>query len=161
MKLLSRVWLSAIPWTVAKQAPPSLPFSRQEYWSGLPFLSLRDLPDPGIKPGFPTLQADALPSKPPEKPLPNRKLGQFTGFLFFFSFLPDFKSGFNFYHNISSWRNNWAHFIFHFSSSLCCSFSFLAFLRKDWPAYLSCYSREPTTYPGARPSVNKMNYAAD
>ena len=43
-------------------------FSRQEYWSGLPFLSPGDLPDPGIKPGFPTLQADALPSEPLGKP---------------------------------------------------------------------------------------------
>ena len=41
-------------------------FSRQEYWSGLPFVSPGDLPDPGIKPGSPTLQADALPSEPPE-----------------------------------------------------------------------------------------------
>ena len=43
-------------------------FSRQEYWSGLPFPSPRDLPDPGIKPGSPALQADALPSEPPGKP---------------------------------------------------------------------------------------------
>ena len=56
------------PWTVAHQAPPSMGFSRQEYWSGLPFPSPGDFPDPGIKPGSPTLQADALPSKPPGKP---------------------------------------------------------------------------------------------
>ena len=43
-------------------------FSRQEYWSGLPFPSPEDLPDPGIEPGFPALQADALPSEPPGKP---------------------------------------------------------------------------------------------
>ena len=43
-------------------------FSRQEYWSGLPFPSPRDLPDPGIEPRFPALQADALPSEPPGKP---------------------------------------------------------------------------------------------
>ena len=67
-KSLSRVWLSATPWTVACQAPPSMEFSRQEYWSGLPFPSPWDLPDPGIEPGSPTLQADALPSKPPGKP---------------------------------------------------------------------------------------------
>ena len=42
-------------------------FSRQEYWSGLPFSSPRDLPDPGIEPGSPTLQADSLPSEPPQK----------------------------------------------------------------------------------------------
>ena len=47
-------------WTVAHQAPPSMGFSRQEYWSGLPFPSPGDLPDPGIEPRSPTLQADAL-----------------------------------------------------------------------------------------------------
>ena len=57
----------ATPWTVAYQAPPSMEFSRQEYWSGLPFPSPGDLPDPGLEPGFPTLQADTLPSKPPGK----------------------------------------------------------------------------------------------
>ena len=56
------------PWTVAYQAPPSMGFSRQEYWRGLPFPSPGDLPDSGIEPGSPTLQADALPSKPPGKP---------------------------------------------------------------------------------------------
>ena len=56
------------PWTVAYQAPPSMGFSRQEYWSGLPFPSPGDLPDPGIKPGSPTLEADALTSEPPGKP---------------------------------------------------------------------------------------------
>ena len=49
---------SATPWTVALQAPLFMEFSRQEFWSGLPF---RDLPDPGIEPGSPTLQADSLP----------------------------------------------------------------------------------------------------
>ena len=56
------------PWTVAHQAPPSTGFSRQEYWSGLPFPSPGDLPDPGIEPRSPTLQADALTSAPPGKP---------------------------------------------------------------------------------------------
>ena len=55
------------PWTVAHQAPPSMGFSRQEYWSGLPFPSSGDLPDPGIEPRFPALQADALTSAPPGK----------------------------------------------------------------------------------------------
>ena len=59
--------LFAIPWTVAYQAPPSMEFSRQEYWSGLPFLSPGELPDSGIKPGSPALQAGALPSEPPGK----------------------------------------------------------------------------------------------
>ena len=49
---LSRVWLSATPWAVAHQAPPSMGFSRQEYWSGLPFPSPEDLTNPGIEPGF-------------------------------------------------------------------------------------------------------------
>ena len=57
------------PWTVPCQAPLSMGFSRQEYWSGLPFPSSSDLPDPGIKPGSPELQTDSLPSEPPEKPL--------------------------------------------------------------------------------------------
>ena len=65
---LSRVQLFATPWTVAQQAPPSMKFSRQGYWSGLPFPSPGDLPDPGIEPGSPALQADALPSEPPRKP---------------------------------------------------------------------------------------------
>jgi len=59
----------AIPWTIAYQAPLCTEFSRQEYWSALPFLSPGDLPDPGIDPRSPTLQADALPSEPPGKPL--------------------------------------------------------------------------------------------
>ena len=55
------------PWTVAYQVPLSMGFSRKEFWSGLPFPSPRDLPDPGIKPRSPTLQADALLSEPPGK----------------------------------------------------------------------------------------------
>ena len=58
---------SVILWTVAYQAPPSMGFSRQEYWSGLPFPSPGDLPDPGIEPRSPALQADALISEPPGK----------------------------------------------------------------------------------------------
>ena len=50
------------PWTVAHQASLSMGFSRQEYWSGLPFSSPGDLPNPGIEPGSPSLQADSLPS---------------------------------------------------------------------------------------------------
>ena len=68
MKSLSRVRLSATLWTVAYQPPPSMGFSRQEYWSGLPFPSPGDLPDPGNEPRSPTLQADALPSELPGKP---------------------------------------------------------------------------------------------
>ena len=67
MKLLSHVQLFATPWTIAYQAPLSMEFSRQEYLSGLPFPSPGDLPNPGIEPGSPSLQADALPSEPPGK----------------------------------------------------------------------------------------------
>jgi len=56
-------------WTVAHQAPPSMGLSRQESWSGLPFPSPGDLPDPEIEPRSPSLQADALTSEPPEKPV--------------------------------------------------------------------------------------------
>ena len=50
-------------WAIAYQAPLSRGFSRQEYWNGLPFPSPGDLPDPGIKPGSPELQADSLPTE--------------------------------------------------------------------------------------------------
>ena len=65
MKSLSRVRLFVTPRTIAHQAPPSMGFSRQEYWSGLPFPSPGDLPDLGIKPRSPAFQADALTSEPP------------------------------------------------------------------------------------------------
>ena len=56
------------PGTIAYEAPPSMGFSRQEYWSGLPFPSPGDIPVPGIEPGSPGLWADDLPSEPPAKP---------------------------------------------------------------------------------------------
>ena len=65
VKSLSRVRLSATPWTVAYQASPSMGFSRQGYWSGLPFPSPGDLPNPGIESGSPALEAGALTSEPP------------------------------------------------------------------------------------------------
>ena len=68
VKSLSRVQLFMTPWTVAYQAPPSMEFSRQEYWSGLPFPSPGDLPNPGIEPRSPAFQADALTFEPPGKP---------------------------------------------------------------------------------------------
>ena len=68
MKSLSRVRLFVTPWTVARQVPLSMGFSRQEYWSGLPFPSPGDLPDPGIEPMSPALWADTLTSEPPGKP---------------------------------------------------------------------------------------------
>ena len=65
MKLLSHVRLLVTPWTVAYQASPSMRFSRQEYWSGLPLPSPGDLPDPGIEPESTAFQAGTLPSEPP------------------------------------------------------------------------------------------------
>ena len=59
------VWIFVNSWTIAYQALLSMGFSRQEYWSGFPFPSPGDLPDPGIEPGSPALQADSLPSEPP------------------------------------------------------------------------------------------------
>ena len=66
--MLSCVRLFATPWTVAHQAPPSMEVSRQEYWSGQPFPSPGNLPDPGLELGSHALQADSLPSEPTEKP---------------------------------------------------------------------------------------------
>ena len=66
VKSLSRVQLFVTPCTVAYQALLSMRFSRQEYWSGLPFPSPGHLPDPGIEPESPALQTDTLPSEPPD-----------------------------------------------------------------------------------------------
>ena len=74
--MLSRfscVWSFETLWTVACQASPSMGFSRQKYWSGQPFPSPEDLPDPGIKPASllsPAWQTGSLPSAPPGKPMP-------------------------------------------------------------------------------------------
>ena len=59
---------SVTQWTIARQAPLSMGFSKEEYWSGLPFPSPGDLPNPEIEPGSPALQADSLPSELPGKP---------------------------------------------------------------------------------------------
>ena len=72
----SPVQLFATPWTVAQQALLSMEFSRQEYWSGLPFPTPGDLADPGIEPRFPTLQVDSLPSEPSGKPMLKVKVAQ-------------------------------------------------------------------------------------
>ena len=66
---LSRVWLFGTPWTVARQAPLSMEFSRQEYWSGLSFPPPGDLPDPGIELRSLAIQVDSWPSEPPGKPI--------------------------------------------------------------------------------------------
>ena len=65
--VLSHSVMSESLWTVACQAPLSMGFSRQEYWSGLPCSFLGDLPDLGIEPWSPALQVDTLPSEPPGK----------------------------------------------------------------------------------------------
>ena len=66
---LNRVWLFVTLWTAAYQAPQAMKFFGQEYWSGLPFPSPGDLPDPGIEPRYPALQADTLLSETPGKPM--------------------------------------------------------------------------------------------
>ena len=69
--MLSHVQLFATPWTVAPQSPLSMVFSRQEYWSELPFPSLEDLPDPGIKPeslGSPAMAGRFFTTEQPGKP---------------------------------------------------------------------------------------------
>ena len=67
--LVARLCLAlASPWTVARQAPLSMGFSRQEYWSGLPFPSAGDLPNPETEPRSPALQADSLPTELQGKP---------------------------------------------------------------------------------------------
>ena len=71
VKSLSHVRLFETLWTVAHQAPPSIGFSRQGYWSGLPFSFPGDLPDPGIELKSPTLQAVSLPSEQDKFPLNN------------------------------------------------------------------------------------------
>ena len=65
---LSHVWLFATPWTIARQPPLFMEFPRQEHWSRFPFPFPGDFPNPQIEPTLPTLQADSLPSEPPEKP---------------------------------------------------------------------------------------------
>ena len=66
---VSRVWVLGISWAIARQVPLSMKFSRQECWSGLPFPSPGDLPDPGTEPESPALQADSLLSESPGKSL--------------------------------------------------------------------------------------------
>ena len=69
---------SSTAWTGARQAPLSVEFSRQEYWSGLPFPSPGDLPNPGTEPRSPSLWADSLPSESPGKPEWFLTLGNLT-----------------------------------------------------------------------------------
>ena len=66
--MLSHVQLFVTPWTVALQAPLSMEFSRQKYWSGLPFPSPENLPDPGIEPTYPALTGGFFTTEPAGKP---------------------------------------------------------------------------------------------
>ena len=79
VKSLSRIRLFATPWTAAHQAPPSTGFSKQENWSGLPFPSPEDFPDPGIEPMSPAFQTDALTSEPPGKLIPHLEAQKRSG----------------------------------------------------------------------------------
>ena len=68
VKSLSHVRLFATPWTVARQVPLSMGFSRQEYWNGLPFPPPEDLPNPGTEPSSPALAGGFFTAEPPGKP---------------------------------------------------------------------------------------------
>ena len=87
VKMLSRVWLFATPWTAACQVPLSMEFRRQKYWSGLPFPPRRDLPNSGFKPMSPALTGTFITTELPGKPIiclwwcqtlcfPSRRLGE-------------------------------------------------------------------------------------
>ena len=67
--MLSHVQFFVTPWTVAHQVPLSMEFDRQEHWSGLPFPSPEDIPNPGMKPWSPALETDSLLSEPPGMPI--------------------------------------------------------------------------------------------
>ena len=94
------------PWTVAHHAPLSMEFSRQEYWSELPFPSPGDLPHPGIEPRSPALQADSLPSEPPERPLIHSICSLNISFLLLF--LLSFRSRF---YSAVGWRGRKTWFV--------------------------------------------------
>jgi len=105
VKSLSHIRLFATLWTVAHQAPLSMGFSRQEYWSGLPFPSPGDLPDPGIELSSPTLQADALTSVLDYNPVMFLKPSHLFKTTFpLYLMVPDFgiSGGSNFYNSFIS-----------------------------------------------------------
>ena len=87
---LSHVQLFVILWTLACQASLFVEFSRLEYWNGLPSPSPRHLPNPGIKPRSPALQADSLPSELPGKPQSICSSRQYSGFLYIWVFFLEF-----------------------------------------------------------------------
>ena len=98
MKLLSRVQLFAVPWTVTYQASPPMGFSRQECWNGLPFPSPGDLPNPGS----PAFLADALPSETPGKPSIIKTSSDFCLIHLFF---PQIFIIEGFYYQVLHWKN--------------------------------------------------------
>ena len=101
VKSLSHVQLFVTPWTVTYQVPLSIGFSRQEYWSGLPFPPPGDLPNPGVEPRSPTLQADALLSEPPGKPhtiVYRLQSHTFVCFMYFGRWVLHTKTSINFSH---------------------------------------------------------------
>ena len=106
VKSVSCVQLLATLQTVAHQAPPSMGFSRQEYWSGLPFPSPGDLPDPGIEPSSPALQADSLLSEPPGNPSICIKNHKFLWYLQFQSNYTGFVLASFLYRFITPFSNN-------------------------------------------------------
>ena len=94
LSCFSRVWLFATPWTVAHQAPLSMGFSRQEYWSGLPCPPPGDLPNPGIKPASPATSVSQVGSLPlshqgsPNNCIPSPQFNSYY-FVMFVLFLSD------------------------------------------------------------------------
>ena len=101
VKSLSHVQLFVTPWTVTYQVPLSIGFSRQKYWSGLPFPPPGDLPNPGVEPRPPTLQADALLSEPPGKPhtiVYRLQSHTFVCFMYFGRWVLHTKTSINFSH---------------------------------------------------------------
>ena len=133
------------PWTVACQAPLVMEFSRQEYWSGLPFPSPGDLPKPGIKPGTPALPADSLMSEPPGKPI--HKSPMQDGVLDPTNILCTWSCEYA----LSDWRNHKQTFSFHLTLSIrrkhlviclrfpSCKMMFLRQGQGQWVTFRYCF----------------------
>ena len=122
--MLSRVWLFANSWTVVCQAPLSMEFSKQECWSVQPFPSPGDLPDPGIKPGSSSLQADSFLSVPPGRECQNSSF-------FIYSVkkinipVSDFNKHFNDTYNFLIVKMIWIYYIHFIWQHLFCNFCVL------------------------------------
>ena len=120
---ISCVRFFVTPWTVARQVPLSMEFSRQEYWSGLAFPSQGDLPHPGIELRSSAFQADSLPSEPPGKPFPTQKLSLFWGLGYI---------SFNIWCHCSTHYSFWTHllplYLIHPLVMVCCCGICLSFV---------------------------------